>query len=289
MKIHTAFLTIILLLSINLTTYTEIPNWVTRDPGMEKKVGEIWQRVEWQKNQEALDNIIENCIRNFVVPFALPAGITFVPGKDDMELTKERNEMGVRHSTGNNREKASVYINLPHEGVDIGSRISKDGGKTLSKLDNAKVKPMYPGGYIRANHGLEQKIICEKNGFRLILVLDYHHVIAASGIDNKWKPTPKTDNIGALDGHNSWDSLDPDLTKKMKDKGNHIHLSINGIYELTDEIIRAYNRQLQGKPISKDEADFLKRRAELYNTILAKTTGTYKKSYRILAGVEKQQ
>jgi len=278
MKFLAAYLMLIFYLLLSITAYAATPDWLAHDLGMEKKVGGNWKKVEWKKNKAALDKIIEKCICRFVVPFTLPSGLTIVPGRDDMELTKERTDQGATIEDTIKGGKSPEYIKLPHEGVDIGSRISMDSGKTLGKLDNAKVTPMYPGGFIRDNQGPEQKIMCENNGFRLILVLDYDHVNAAAGIGNKWKPTPITGNIGILEGNNKWDSFDPDLTMKMRDKGNHIHLGIKGIYELTDELILAHNHQLQGMPVSKDEADFLKGRADFFNTILKKTTGTFDKN-----------
>jgi len=265
------------LFSVYSTVYANTPDWLDNKPGLEKKVGDEWEKVDWRKNKKALDKILEECICKFVVPFTLPKGTTIVPGKDDMELTKERTSKGGKLTKGPNGETPPPNTMVPHDGVDIGSRISKDGGKTLGKLGKAKVKPMYPNGYIRNNHGLEQKIKCEKDGYRLIIVLDYGHVDPDPGIGGDWKPTPKSGDIGKLEGEDEWNSLDPDLTKKMKDKGNHIHLAIEGIYDLTYEMILAHNKQLAEKPVSEDEADFLKRRAHLYNTILAKTTGTYKK------------
>jgi len=95
MKLLSAYFVSIIYLLISINAYAGAPGWLSHDPGMEKKVGGQWKKVEWNKNKAALGPIIDKCLCRFVVPFVLPTGLTIVPSKDDMELTKERSNRGV--------------------------------------------------------------------------------------------------------------------------------------------------------------------------------------------------
>ena len=90
MKLLPVYLISIFYLLLSIAAYADTPYWLAHDPGMEKKIGGKWEKVEWKKNKVALDKIIEKCICWFVVPFILPSGLTIVSGKDDMELSKDR-------------------------------------------------------------------------------------------------------------------------------------------------------------------------------------------------------
>ena len=158
---------------------------------------------------------------------------------------------------------------LPHGGIDVGSRITRDNGSTFEKLGNAAVRVIHPGGIVRGRwrSSWSKKVVCQRGLFRLIVVIKYGHVAPNRQIGIDWRPTP-VGTIGTLHGRDSWRSLDPELSKIMSDKGNHIHLIVEGIYDLDGAGYVAHSQQIKGLEISEEYAELLCRRAYFFNEML---------------------
>ena len=60
----------------------------------------------------------------------------------------------------------------------------------------------------------------------------------------------------------------------MPDKGNHIHLIVEGVYDLDCEGYIAHSEQMKGTEISREHDEILRRRAHFFNELLLpKVTG----------------
>jgi len=250
-------------------------DWLYRQPGLEKIENDAWRPVDWRNYKSELEILVQECISEFRLPFELPEGARIVPGEDDKELTKERTFGSSCTLVGYGGGKIPPPdTRVPHEAIDVGSRITRDDGKTLEKLGNAPVRAVHPGGFVRTKSVYpEQKVVCQQGLFRLIIVIEYGHVTPDSRIGTEWQPTPHG-NLGQLRGRDSWRCLDPYFSKQMPDKGNHIHLTTEGIYDLDGESFIAHNQQIKGHNISPEHEELLRRRANFFNNmLLPKVTG----------------
>lgn len=108
-------------------------------------------------------------------------------------------------------------------------------------------------------------MLCEHDGLQLVLQFTYGHVTPRPGLDQHWIETPRG-RLGDLEVSDAWVSHDPQLPKK----GNHVHLEVDGLYDKDFDTEMAHNLDLDGKPISDDMRDFLRRRAMLMNDCLLK-------------------
>ena len=246
------------------------PEWLGQKPGMQRfdKKQQQWVPVKETDHPKEADSLKRACACLMQVPFKLPKGTTIIPGVDDKEFTKERTNRG-----GTLTAPPSMKgMNLPHEGIDIGSRVSTDGGKTLGKLGKANVRPIVKGGFVQkdAYGEIQQKVLCQwGEAFRAIIVLDYGHTKAAKSLTRNWKPITGNDQVlGKLDGDDNFNSLDPALTKKMKDKGNHIHLAVLGLCVLDTTMIKAHNNILKGKKVPAADSAKVKARARFFNDLM---------------------
>jgi hypothetical protein len=250
-------------------------DWLYREPGLERFQDYRWEQVDWRNHPRELEILTEQFVHKLCVPFELAERTRIVPGEDDKELTKERT-LGSSCTlvAYDNGKIPPPDTRLPHGGIDVGSRITRDNGSTLEKLGNAAVQVIHPGGFVRGNGVLvEQKVVCQRGLFRLIVVIKYGHVAPDRKIEIDWRPAP-TGTIGTLHGRDSWRSLDPELSKIMSDKGNHIHLIVEGIYDLDGEGYVAHSQQMKGHAISEQYAELLHRRAYFFNEmLLPKVTG----------------
>jgi len=110
----------------------------------------------------------------------------------------------------------------------------------------APVRAVHPGGFVRTKGVCpEQRVVCQRGLFRLIVVIEYGHVTPNSRIGTEWQPTPDGD-LGRLCGRDSWRCLDPDFSKQMPDKGNHIHLMTEGINAFAKSDRSGVNREAGG-------------------------------------------
>ena len=272
-KVNTLLFVCCILLLITGNSFANTPNWVTKGPGLFKKESNgKWKKVKWQDHKSTLDALLEHCTSKYQNPFQLPQGTKIVPGKDDMEFTKERTNEGSGILTkGPDGKEAPPKTYGTHCGLDIGSRITTDGGKTLGKLGNATLRAVHPSGYMRKTEygSIEQMVKCEFGGLRLVLRFSYGHVKAVTSLGKEWEKTP-AGVVGKLDGDNKFNSLDEELSKKMKDKGNHIHLDVEGLFDKTYDLIVAFNNLLKGKKISQKDAEAIRRRKQLLNDLLLK-------------------
>lgn len=244
-------------------------DWLYRPAGLEKFDGSRWQPADPREYGCELEELIDEFVSEVRVPFDLPAGTEIVVGEDDKELTKERTLHSCCILVGYDGGRTPPPdTKLAHGGVDVGSRITRDGGRTLEKLGNAPVLSVHAGGFLRSDGVfVEQKIICQQGPLRLIVLLKYGHVVPTCGIRMDWWPTP-VGFIGRLEGRDSWKSLDPALSTKMGDKGNHIHLVVEGIYDLDAEALIAHSEQMKGRAISQEHKALLDRRARFFNEAL---------------------
>lgn len=150
----------------------QVPSWLTDEPGLYRAEGTEWRRVDSDDYPADLGAAANDCCREFQVPFALPPGTVIVPGVDDLDLTDARTRApgAPRYISGPNGEQPVPGAQMSHCGLDVGSRVSADGGATLTTLGNAAVLPVHPGGYVRVAAGeLRQRIMCEHDGLRLVL------------------------------------------------------------------------------------------------------------------------
>lgn len=252
----------------------QVPDWVNGDTGLFKRgASGRWETASWVDDPAAVDALLEHCCAEFRVPFELPPGTTIVPGEDDKDLTRERTRApgAPRRVRGPRGEEPVPNATASHCGIDIGSRISPDGGATISTLGSATVTPIHAGGYVRIEDGeLKQRIMCEHDGLRLVLEFSYGHVKPRAGFGRDWVETPDRGHIGTLEGDDRWNSNDP----RFKVKGNHIHLEVSGLYDKTWSSEMAHNQQVDGQPISDELADLLRRRTRFLNDcLLRKATG----------------
>ena len=189
-------------------------DWLYHQPGLEKLDNDAWRPVDWRDYKAEMEVLIEECICGFRVPFELPEGTKIVPGEDHKELTKERTCRSSCTLVGHGGGKMPPPdTKVPHGAIDVGSRITRDDGKTLEKLGNAPVRAVHPGGFVRTKGVYpEQEVVCRQGLFRLTVLIEYGHVTPGSRIGTEWQPTPDG-NLGRLRGRDSWRCLDPDFSK----------------------------------------------------------------------------
>jgi hypothetical protein len=173
---------------------------------------------------------------------------------------------------------------LPHYGIDIGTRVRKKNEQKYTSLNTSTpVKPIVREGYIYVGLDdwpvppnkivklpltVKQKVLFAKDNFRLVLYINYGHVLATTNSSDWAKTVPykKDQAIGELFPNTSgkyWEALtppyilsdNPKVVAEEQRKGHHIHLSIEGIYELG--IAGLENRE-----------DYKNERKTFYNSIL---------------------
>jgi hypothetical protein len=270
-------LALVVLFAVALSTgqaLAQVPDWVTGDTGLFEPNGAGgWRKANWKDHADALKRLLEHCCEQFRTPFDLPPGTTIVPGEDDKDLTRERTRAPKARAWvhGPNGEEPVPGATTSHCGLDVGSRVTADGGATIATLGSATVSPIHTGGYMRVKDGeLQQRIMCEHEGLRLVVEFSYGHVKPRPGLGPDWVETPGRGHIGTLDGDDAWVSNDP----RFKVKGNHIHLELDGIYDKSWSSEMAHNQQVDGQPIDPELADLLRRRAAFLNDcLLQKLTG----------------
>ncbi|MCO5164978.1 MAG: hypothetical protein M9894_01235 [Planctomycetes bacterium] len=202
---------LLLTLGLPFASHAQVPPWVTGETGLFAPDGAGgWRLVDWRDHATALDAMLEHCCERFQVPFDLPLGTRIIPGEDDKDLTRERTrEPGApRFVHGPSGEVPVPGAQMSHCGLDIGSRVSADGGATIDTLGRAAVSPVHSGGYVRVDAGLiKQRILCEHQEYRLVLEITYGHVAPAPSLGGSWSPTPAAP-LGTLDGDDRWSSFD---------------------------------------------------------------------------------
>ncbi len=254
----------------------QVPDWVTGEPGLYVERGGVRTRVSWEDHKAALEALLEHCCHRFRCPFELPAGTVIIPGEDDKDLTRERTKQkdGATIVTPPRGQEGKAVVpgaQMSHCAIDIGSRISNDGGTTISAITSAAVSPIVTGGYVKVGDDgqVKQRVMCEHEGLQLVLELSYGHVKPRAGLDKTWIETPRG-KIGDLQGDGTYTSLDP----KLPTKGNHVHLEVDGVYDKSFDSEMAHNLELDGKPIDERMSELLRRRASLMNDcILPRCTG----------------
>ena len=255
------------------TAAADPPDWVEAGPGLFEREGETWKRISVKEHMDEFRALIERCCEEYRVPFALPEGTTIVPGEDDKNYTPVRTLNGGRWASGPNDEIPIDGAKTSHGALDIGSRVSPDGGATIETLGREPVRPIHLGGYIRKeeNDIIEQIILCEGENVQLVLKFRYGHVAPAKNVTWQWRPTPDA-NIGTLEKIN-FVALDPNFTVK----GKHIHLEVEGHCTREEfwEVEMAHNKVIQDLPITEEERASLEFVTWFYNELLLpKLTGT---------------
>ncbi len=197
-----------------------VPEWVERGPGLYEQRGGGWVKVDWRDHKTKVDALLEHCCSEFRCPFDLPPGTTIVPGEDDKDLTRERTktteERYVSPPKGQEGKEVVPDSRPSHCGIDLGSRISTDGGATISTIASGTVSPITTKGFVRVgprSHMLEQRVLCEHDGLQLVLQFTYGHVTPRPGLDQHWIETPRG-RLGDLEVSDAWVSHDPQLPRR---------------------------------------------------------------------------
>lgn len=225
---------------------------------------------DWKAHRTALDVLTERFLAEVRPPFILPAGRQVVTGQDDLAYVFERGGTLTIDLSPAERTAlgAPFVVRQPHEALDVASRVSADGGRTLETLKDAAVYPIHPRGRVELRHGgayVAQRVRLEQGAYRLILDIIYAHVAPAAGTLGPDKP------LGRLEGDDRWGSADPALTRILPYKGNHVHLLIRGVNDLEKRHYVELSR-----PGARDPAllDYVGYRADFYNKrLLPKVSG----------------
>ncbi len=244
-------------------------------PASSGEPGLYFRRVKvtpdrWLEHRAALDELTERFLAEVVPPFVLPAGRVIVTGTDDLAYGHDRGGRLVVELTPEERRNlvAPFTVRQPHEALDVGSRVSADGGRTLETLRDAVVHPIHPRGAMEKRHdGLyaAQRVRLEQGPYLLVLDVIYAHVAPAAGRLGTDRP------VGRLHGNDRWDVSDPALAAKLPYKGNHLHLLIRGVNDLEKRHYAELSRPGRRDPALTAYVDY---RADFYNRrLLPKVTG----------------
>jgi hypothetical protein len=262
----------------------DVSGWLNRDGGVYRKVGKKWVKLDpetwkWPSEGKAeLTKMVSYLAARLKSPFKLPANASLVVGKDDLAIDK------VRINAGSGKYVSFANVPMPafdvygaHTALDIGSRVSKDGGQTVYFLGTSPLYLVCKMGYFRRDSvgALEQKVLLQEGSYRALLHIDYGHTQVVKGVTRKWKKVTDTafaNSHATLEGNDDWHSSDPAMTKKYgKLKGNHIDLQIAGIvsqFDFAAKHIIEWNRVLRlgRKPANKDDWDYVDTRRTYFNT-----------------------
>ena len=214
---------------------------------------------QWREHQGPLDRLTGQFLARVQPLFQLLPDEEVLFGSDDLAYDRLRDGARLVELTPAERRElgATFSVAKPHEGLDVGARITADGGKTIYFLGNADVYPVYPGGRleVRAQGFVAQRVVLESGPYALALEIIYGHVRPASS-----KPGGFSAPVGTLEGGDRWDATARELWSLGPYKGNHVHLLIRGINDLET---RHYVERVRGTEPALLE--YVRYRADFYN------------------------
>lgn len=177
---------------------------------------------EWKAHKPALDALTDRFLADVKPLFVLRPGETIVSGADDLAYAPVRE--GRLFVEVPKEKNVHFSVSKPHEGVDVGSRVSADGGKTVRFLGEAEVHAVHPAGRLQGGDAhVRQRLMLAEGRYVLSLEILYAHLAA------KKDPVP-SGPIGWLSGGDAWESLDRTFAGSRK--GNHVHLEVRGVNDL---------------------------------------------------------
>jgi hypothetical protein len=212
--------------------------------------------ADWLAHKPALDRLTERFLSSVRPLFMLLPDERILPGTDDLAYHPVRDAaMFVDISAEKRRElNAHFAVSKPHEGIDVGARVTADGGKTIRFLGPALVYPLVAGARIDVHGGdyVSQRALYEDGPYALLLEVVYGHVA----------PARPGGAIGTLTGDDRWDAMARELWSLGSRKGNHVHLLVKGVNDLE---LEHYVERRRSQPERQDLLDYVKYRADFYN------------------------